>query len=161
MNKKTIWITGASSGIGEASARKFAKEGWKVIISARRVELLEKLSTDENIFSYPLDVTDSVKAKEVFKKIIEDHGQVDLCIFSSGTYERKSEKELDVQNIRHVIEVNFLGVINCVSAVEKYFKDKNNGHIAIVSSPVGYRGCLLYTSPSPRDKRQSRMPSSA
>ena len=140
MNKKTIWITGASSGIGEASARKFAKEGWKVIISARRVELLEKLSIDENIFSYPLDVTDSVKAKEVFKKIIEDHGQVDLCIFSSGTYERKSEKELDVQNIRHVIEVNFLGVINCVSAVEKYYKDKNNGHIAIVSSPVGYRG---------------------
>ena len=69
MNKKTIWITGASSGIGEASAKKFAKEGWKVIISARRVELLEKLSTDENIFSYPLDVTDSVKAKEVFKKI--------------------------------------------------------------------------------------------
>ena len=140
MNKKTIWITGASSGIGEASARKFAKEGWKVIISARRVELLEKLSIDENIFSYPLDVTDSVKAKEVFKKIIEDHGQVDLCLFSSGTYERKSEKELDVQNIRHVIEVNFLGVINCVSAVEKYYKDKNNGHIAIVSSPVGYRG---------------------
>ena len=140
MNKKTIWITGASSGIGEASARKFAKEGWKVIISARRVELLEKLSTDENIFSYPLDVTDSVKAKEVFKKIIEDHGHVDLCIFSSGTYERKSEKELDVQNIKHVIEVNFLGVINCVSAVEKYYKDKNNGHIAVVSSPVGYRG---------------------
>ena len=140
MNKKTIWITGASSGIGEASAKKFAKEGWKVIVSARRVELLEKLSTDENIFSYPLDVTDSVKAKEVFKKIIEDHGQVDLCLFSSGTYERKSEKELDVQNIRHVIEVNFLGVINCVSAVEKYYKDKNNGHIAIVSSPVGYRG---------------------
>ena len=140
MNKKTIWITGASSGIGEASARKFAKEGWKVIISARRVELLEKLSTDENIFSYPLDVTDSVKAKEVFKKIIEDHGHVNLCIFSSGTYERKSEKELDVQNIKHVIEVNFLGVINCVSAVEKYYKDKNNGHIAVVSSPVGYRG---------------------
>ena len=140
MNKKTIWITGASSGIGEASARKFAKEGWKVIISARRVELLEKLSTDENIFSYPLDVTDSVKAKEVFKKIIEDHGHVELCIFSSGTYERKSEKELDVQNIKHVIEVNFLGVINCVSAVEKYYKDLNNGHIAVVSSQVGYRG---------------------
>ena len=140
MNKKTIWITGASSGIGEASARKFAKEGWKVIVSARRVELLEKLSEDENIFSYPLDVTDSVKAKEVFKKIIEDHGHVDLCIFSSGTYERKSEKELDVQNIKHVIEVNFLGVINCVSAVEKYYKDKNIGHIAVVSSPVGYRG---------------------
>ena len=54
MNKKIIWITGASSGIGEATARKFAKEGWKVIVSARRVELLDKLSIDENIFSYPL-----------------------------------------------------------------------------------------------------------
>ena len=140
MNKKTIWITGASSGIGEASARKFAKEGWKVIVSARRVELLEKLSSDENIFSYPLDVTDQIQTKQVFEKIINDHKQIDLCIFSSGTYERKSEKELDVQNIRHVIEVNFLGVINCVSAVEKYYKDKNNGHIAVVSSPVGYRG---------------------
>ena len=140
MNKKIIWITGASSGIGEATARKFAKEGWKVIVSARRVELLDKLSIDENIFSYPLDVTDQVQTKQVFEKIINDHKQIDLCIFSSGTYERKSEKELDVQNIRHVIEVNFLGVINCVSAVEKYYKDKNNGHIAIVSSPVGYRG---------------------
>ena len=140
MNKKIIWITGASSGIGEATARKFAKEGWKVIVSARRVELLEKLSSDENIFSYPLDVTDQIQTKQVFEKIINDHKQIDLCIFSSGTYERKSEKELDVQNIRHVIEVNFLGVINCVSAVEKYYKDKNNGHIAIVSSPVGYRG---------------------
>ena len=99
MNKKTIWITGASSGIGEATAIKFAKEGWKVIVSARRVELLDKLSVDENIFSYPLDVTDSDKAKEVFKKIIDDHGHVDLCIFSSGTYERNSEKELDLSLI--------------------------------------------------------------
>ena len=140
MNKKIIWITGASSGIGEATAKKFAKEGWKVIVSARRVELLEKLSSDENIFSYPLDVTDQIQTKQVFEKIINDHKQIDLCIFSSGTYERKSEKELDVQNIRDVIEVNFLGVINCVSAVEKYYKDKNNGHIAVVSSPVGYRG---------------------
>ena len=45
-----------------------------------------------------------------------------------------------MRNIKHVIEVNFLGVINCVSAVEKYYKEKNNGHIAVVSSPVGYRG---------------------
>ena len=85
MNKKTIWITGGSTGIGKALAIKFSSKGWNVAVSARRVELLEKLSTDENIFSYPLDVTDSIKAKEVFKKIIEDHGHVDLCSFSSGT----------------------------------------------------------------------------
>ena len=140
MSKKTIWITGASSGIGKATAMKFAAEGWKVIISARRTELLNELSKNQNIYSYPLDVTNAVNAKEVFNNIINDHGNINLCIFSSGTYERKSEKELNVENIKHVMEVNFIGVINCVSAVEKYYKTKNNGHIAIVSSPVGYRG---------------------
>ena len=140
MSKKTIWITGASSGIGKASAIKFADEGWKVLISARRAELLDELSKNENIFSYPLDVTDVAQTKEVFSKIINDHENIDLCLFSSGTYERKSEKELIVENIRHVMEVNFIGVINCVSAVEKYYKTKQNGHVAIVSSPVGYRG---------------------
>ena len=140
MIKKTIWITGASSGIGKATAIKFADEGWKVLISARRAELLNELSKNENIFSYPLDVTDVAQTKEVFSKIINDHENIDLCLFSSGTYERKSEKELIVENIRHVMEVNFIGVINCVSAVEKYYKTKQNGHVAIVSSPVGYRG---------------------
>ena len=78
--------------------------------------------------------------RDRFSKIINDHENIDLCLFSSGTYERKSEKELIVENIRHVMEVNFIGVINCVSAVEKYYKTKQNGHVAIVSSPVGYRG---------------------
>ena len=139
-DQKKVWITGASSGIGKAVAEKFAKENWKVAISARRENLLNEMAKNENIFAYPMDVTDSNGTQETFNKILKDFKDIDLCIFSSGTYERKSEKELDVQNIRHVIEVNFLGVINCVSVVEKYYKDKNNGHIAVVSSPVGYRG---------------------
>ena len=118
MSKKTIWITGASSGIGKATAMKFAAEGWKVIISARRTELLNELSKNENIYSYPLDVTSAVNAKEVFNNIINDHGNVNLCIFSSGTYERKSEKELNVENIKHVMEVNFIGVIRLVQLVD-------------------------------------------
>ena len=52
MNDKIVWITGASSGIGEATALRFAKEGWKVAVSARRVELLNKLAENENIYSY-------------------------------------------------------------------------------------------------------------
>ena len=60
MNNKSIWITGASSGIGKALALKFAKEGWKVAISARRENLLNEISqSNENIMPYPLDVTDS------------------------------------------------------------------------------------------------------
>ena len=62
MTDKVIWITGASSGIGKALAIKFAKEGWKVAISARRENLLNEIAKiHSNIFSYPLDVTDSEK----------------------------------------------------------------------------------------------------
>ena len=58
MNKKTIWITGGSTGIGKALAIKFANEGWNVAISARRENLLKEISeTYENIHSFPLDVT--------------------------------------------------------------------------------------------------------
>mgnify|MGYP003327986347 CR=1 FL=1 len=68
-NQKKIWITGASSGIGRAVAEKFAKEGWKVAVSARREEILNEMSKDENIFSFPLDVTSIDNCKNTFDKI--------------------------------------------------------------------------------------------
>ena len=139
-NQKKIWITGASTGIGKAVAEKFSKEGWKVAISARREELLKNIAQDNNIFDYPLDVTDEKKVVEVFKKILEDFKNIDLCIFGAGTYEPKLEKEISQEQIRKTMEVNFFGVVNCVKTVEKYFKNIKNGHISIVSSIAGYRG---------------------
>ena len=139
-NQKKVWVTGASSGIGKAVAEKFARENWKVAISARRVELLNEIAKKENIFAYPFDVTDLNKTQETINKILNDFGDIDLCIFSSGTYERKSEKGLDTENIKKVMEVNFLGVVGCVKSVQEYFQTKKSGHISIVSSPVGYRG---------------------
>ena len=139
-NQKKIWITGASTGIGKAVAEKFSKEGWKVAISARREELLKNIAQDNNIFDYPLDVTDEKKVGEVFKKILEDFKNIDLCIFGAGTYEPKLEKEISQKQIRKTIEVNFFGVVNCIKTVEEYFKNKKNGHISIVSSIAGYRG---------------------
>ena len=139
-NQRKVWVTGASSGIGKAVAEKFAKENWKVAISARRVEILNEMANNDNIFAYPMDVTNQNKTEETFNKILEDFGDLDLCVFSSGTYERKSEKGLNVDNVKKVIEVNFLGVVGCVKAVQEYFQNKKGGHISIVSSPVGYRG---------------------
>ena len=139
-NQKKIWITGASTGIGKAAAEKFSKEGWKVAISARRAELLKNIAQDNNIFDYPLDVTDEKKVGEVFKKILEDFKNIDLCIFGAGTYEPKLEKEISQEQIRKTMEVNFFGVVNCIKAVEGYFKNIKNGHISIVSSIAGYRG---------------------
>ena len=79
MNNKTIWITGASSGIGKSLALKFAQEGWKVAISARRENLLDEISkSNENIIAFPLDVTDNEKCKSVFSQVKEKLGEVDI-----------------------------------------------------------------------------------
>ena len=68
--QKKIWITGGSSGIGKAVAEKFATEGWKVAVSARRKELLDELAESQNITSFPLDVTNQNQINNVFKNIL-------------------------------------------------------------------------------------------
>ena len=139
--KKVIWITGASSGIGKAIALKFAKENWNVAISARRENILKEISeSNENIKSFPLDVTDKTNCKEVFEQIKNHYGNVDICFFSTGTWNPIKEKDIDVEQIENVFKVNFFGTVNSIKAVEEYFKNKNSGTIAIVSSIAGYRG---------------------
>ena len=125
MNKKTIWITGGSTGIGKALAIKFADEGWNVAISARRIELLNELSEKyENISSFQLDVTDKLRCQEVFNNIKEKYENIDICFFSTGTWDPKKEKDIDVEQMEEVFRVNFFGTVNSIKAVEKYFKDK-------------------------------------
>ena len=139
--KKVIWITGASSGIGKALALKFANENWSVAISARRENILKEISeSHENIKSFPLDVTDQAKCKEVFEQVKSHYGDVDICFFSTGTWNPKKEKDIDVEQIENVFKVNFFGTVNSIKAVEEYFKNKNSGIITIVSSIAGYRG---------------------
>ena len=134
MNKKTIWITGGSTGIGKALAIKFADKGWNVAISARRENLLKEISdSNENIYEFPLDVTDKLKCKEVFEEIKNKFQEIDICFFSTGTWNPKKEKDIDVQQMEDVFKVNFFGTVNTIKAVEKYFKDKKNGIITIVS----------------------------
>ena len=138
---KNIWITGASSGIGKALAIKFATEGWQVAASARRENLLQDLNkTNSNIHSFPLDVKNEVKAKKVFENIIKKFQTVDICVFCTGIHDPESEKKLKAEKIREIMETNFFGTLNCVMAVNNFFREKKSGHIAIVSSVAGYRG---------------------
>ena len=138
--EKKIWITGASSGIGKAVAEKFAKEGWKVAISARRKEILDEMAKNPNIFSFPLDVTKEDQVNEVFSKIMENFKNLDICFFCSGTYNPKYEQKIDTKKIKSTMDTNFLGTVHCVKSVESFFKNKKSGQISIVSSVAGYRG---------------------
>ena len=141
MNNKVIWITGGSSGIGKALAYKFANEGWQVALSARREELLNEISkSNDNIHSFPLDVLDVEKCKEVFNKIVTKFENIDIAVFSTGIHDPNSERKINLESIRKIMETNFFGTMNSINSVYNYFKDKKSGHISIVSSVAGYRG---------------------
>ena len=141
MSKKTIWITGGSTGIGKALAIKFASKGWNVAVSARRTELLNELCLDnKDIHPFPLDVTNIEQCKNVSNSIINKFSSIDICVFGTGMHDPNSEKKFNLIKIREIMEVNFFGTVNSIKAIEQYFRDKKNGIITIVSSIAGYRG---------------------
>ncbi len=139
--KKVIWITGGGTGIGKAVAIKFANQGWNVAISGRRENILKEVEDiNPNIKSFPLDVNDKGKCFEIMKNIKDEYGDIDICFFSTGTWDPKKEREIDVEQIDKVFKINFFGTLNCVKAVEDHFRNRKNGTITIVSSIAGYKG---------------------
>ena len=92
--------------IWAASAYFLSKEG-------RKVKVIERDPTYKNA-SFPLDVTDQVKCKEVFEQIKSHYGDVDICFFSTGTWNPKKEKDIDVEQIENVFKVNFFGTVNSI-----------------------------------------------
>ena len=138
---KNVWITGASSGIGKALAIKFATEDWQVAASARRENLLQDLNNNNsNIHSFPLDVKNESEAKKVFQDIIKKFQTIDICVFCTGIHDPDAEKKLSSEKIREIMETNFFGTLNCIMAVNNYFRERGSGHISIVSSVAAYRG---------------------
>ena len=139
--KKIIWITGASSGIGKALAIKFAENGWIVAASARRENLLKELKQiNQNIYPFPLDVTEIENCRTVAKKILEQFNNIDICVFGTGMHDPKSEKTFNLEKIREIMEVNYFGTMNSINSIYEYFSKKKSGQISIISSVAGYRG---------------------
>ena len=140
-DKKIIWITGASSGIGKALAIKFAENGWIVAASARRENLLNELKQiNQNIYPFPLDVTEIENCKTVAKKILEQFKNIDICVFGTVMHDPKSEKTVNLKKIREIMEVNYFGTMNSINSIYEYFSEKKSGQISIISSVAGYRG---------------------
>ena len=140
-DKKVIWITGASTGIGRALAIKFAGKGWIVAASARRENLLKELNQiNKNIYPFPLDVTNIDQCKIVSKDILEQFKNIEICVFCTGIHDPKSERSLNLEKVKNIMEVNFFGTVNSINAIYDYFKKNKSGHISMVSSVAGYRG---------------------
>ncbi|MBS70731.1 MAG: hypothetical protein CML91_04490 [Rhodobiaceae bacterium] len=140
---KSVWITGASSGIGRELAIQLASQNVEIYASARRSDELQILSSiNNNIHSINLDVS---KIKDVRKKtkfFFEDGNFPDLVILNAGvsrlfTLDKIDEKH---QDIIDSMDTNYFGVINCLSVILPRMIERKKGHIAIMSSVAGYRG---------------------
>ena len=141
-DKRIVWITGAGSGIGAATARKLAKEGWIVAATSRRSERIETLCKDDPEFikAYPGDVNNTVEIDKLVQKIEDDLGSITMVILNAGIGRHEALEAFSINHFKQVIDTNLIGVVNCLSPILKRFLVRKHGHIAITGSIAGYRG---------------------
>ena len=136
-----VWITGASSGLGEHVARILARQGCHVSISARSEDKLNAIAaSSDNISAHPLDVTDHEACKKVVSDIEAAHGPIDLCVFSAGAWFPGKITKMQVDNFEKTLNVNLMGVVRCLDAVMPGMLERGSGHISWVASVAGYGG---------------------
>ena len=144
--KKVVWITGASSGIGEAVAKAFSASGAIVIISSRRREELERVKatcTDsDNVHVFPLDLTDGESIKQVSNEVLSKF-QIDILFNNGGLSQRSLTSETTIENDRKIFEVNYFGHVQMTKAVLPQMLTRKSGHIVTISSLTGKWGFYL------------------
>ena len=142
--KKLIFVTGASSGIGRALSIKFANNGWKVLASARRLDLLKKLTKEsENlnaITPIKMDISNKKTVSSQINKTIKKYGIPDIVLLNAGTNNPNSKNIFSIEETEQIFKINFFGTLNCLHALLPFLKKKNNSQVIFMSSVAGYRG---------------------
>lgn len=136
---QVVWITGASSGIGEEVALELARRGARVVATARREEeLLELAGRHENISAAPGDITDRAGMAEIVAGVLETHGTIDVALLNAGTYRPVLPEDFSADLFRPHVEVNIMGTVHCIEAVLPHMLARRSGRIAVVASVTGY-----------------------
>lgn len=134
--KKTVLITGASSGIGESAALKFLEKGYHVIGTARKVSRLEGLSK-KGIETVALDVTKEASIQQAFKEIFSKHEKIDILVNNAGFSQNGFFEELTPESIRYQFEVNVVGLVRVTQMVLPMMRKYKQGRIINVGSVGG------------------------
>ena len=144
MAKPVIWITGASSGIGEAAAQKFSTEGYVLILSSRNLKELERVKNScafpEDIRILPLDLADSGDFNQKVTTALSFFGKVDMLLHNGGISQRSLIKDTQLEVDRKLMEVNYFGTVALTKAILPHFIDRQQGHFGVVTSLVGKFG---------------------
>lgn len=134
---KTIVITGASSGIGKATAKVFAAQGWRVAATMRKPENEAELNQIENIKLYPLDVTEQTSIDNATAKILNDYGKVDVVLNNAGYALSGPFEAATSEQIRRQFDTNVFGLMEVTRAFLPHFRANKAGMFLNVSSIGG------------------------
>jgi len=148
LKNKVVWITGASSGIGEALAIALAKDGARLVLTARNEEKLTTLQAkclnyNNKCMVLPMDLLQIDAMPTAVEKVIAEYGRIDMLINNAGISQRALTREADLSIDRRVMELNFFSPVALTKAVLPYMLAQKSGHIAAVSSIVGKFGFPL------------------
>jgi len=134
-----VWLIGASSGIGEATARLLMQRGARVALTGRKRDALVALA-DAQAHVAVADVTDRASLLAAFDDICAAFGGIDVAIVNAGTHQPVRAWELDAVAAEKLVQVNLLGAINATALLAPYFAHSGSGRIAITASVAGYGG---------------------
>ncbi len=139
------WITGASSGLGQALAQQMAADGWRVAVSARNSDQLRQLADaaqnlDGAIHAFPLDITDEAAVRATVHAIERDFGPIDQAVLNAGNHQPVLARQFASAPFRELTDINLMGTVHCLDALLPVMIPRKAGRIAIVASLAGYRG---------------------
>src|SRR5262245_25716261 len=144
---QVVWITGASSGIGEALAVAWSREGARVVLSARNAIELERVRRacvqPERHRVRPLDLVDPHAIQTAAAEVLEELGRVDVLVHSGGVSQRALALETDLATDRAIMDLNYFGTIALTKAVLPSMLARKSGHLVPISSVIGHVGIPL------------------
>jgi len=135
IKNKVVIVTGASSGIGRATAILLTKQGAKVALVARSTDKLNKLARKlDNSFPRPTDMTNILAIKKMVEEVIKHFGRVDILINNAGQGYDASIEQTSLTNLHHIFELDLVGPLVAMQQVIPFMKRKNQGSIINISS---------------------------